>query len=800
MAPSLINTVAVAAAFAAGASATKSYKIADKFNAANFYDKWDFVTADPNVGYSIYQDKQGAQAGNLVQINKDDFYLGADHTTPMDGDWHNYHGRNSVRVESRESYNHGLFIGDFSHLPKPTCGTWPAFWMFGSKGEFDFLENWNDLPFNRITAHTGDPSHSCTIKQTDMTAEIDTKNCADHASNQYDYQACSAHSYDGVFGSDTGGLLLTFDEDATEWTSEYIRQWTWKTAPVDVLAGKPDPSTWGKPMFQVSDCNIDQAFSDLHFVLNINFCSVAAQGDKWNSTCQASTHHDTCMEHVAANAGAFKDSYFKVKGISVFKLTEDAVSTTSAIPSSAVPSSAVPSSAVPSSASPSSASPSSASPSSASLSSASPSTSDSSSATGTTSVLASASASASVSAAASASVSNFPPVSAITEPSAAVSTASVTPAGNAQQSTSALTTASAPSAPFPYNPYKNGTISQPQLSLTPTALPTTSGSASSGSGSSGSGSSGAGSNHSEQPMTTSTVFTTKISTITSCAPSVTNCPARVTTETIALYTTVCPVAGETHVPKPTTSAPAFLTQTQYVTKTYTITSCAPTVTDCPARIGKVTTEIGTTTKLIPVVKTDAYAVVGPSVENTKTNVYSVVGPSGVADTPASTTITQKVTNVYTITSCAPTVTDCPARIGSVTTEVRTKTNVYPVANPSGDAASDSDKTTTVLSTVRKTATATVHLSLASASAASQQASSDAAETVVYVTANVVPVGPSASTAPMAPLLFNGTNAVVKNVGSVDGTPAGEAVPVSGGVRNGATGAALVFFGALVALF
>ncbi|KAK7969383.1 hypothetical protein PG988_008456 [Apiospora saccharicola] len=710
MAPSLINTVAVAAAFAAGASATKSYKIADKFNAANFYDKWDFVTA-----------------GNLVQINKDDFYLGADYTTPMPGDWTKYHGRNSVRVESRESYNHGLFIGDFSHLPKPTCGTWPAFWMFGSKGEFDFLENWNDLPFNRITAHTGDPSHSCTIKQTDMTAEIDTKNCADNAPGQYPYQACSAHSYDGVFGSNTGGLLLTFDEDATEWTSEYIRQWTWKTAPADVLAGKPDPSKWGKPMFQVSDCNIDQSFADLHFVLNINFCSVAAQGDKWNSTCQASTRHDTCMEHVAANAGAFKDSYFKVKGISVFKLTEDVVSTTSAIPSSAAPSSA------------------------------SPSTSDSSSATGTASDLAS------VSSAASASASGFP------------------------------------RAPFPYNPYKNGTISLPQLSLTPTALPTTSGSASSGSGSSGSGSSGAGSNQSEHAMTTSTVFTTKISTITSCAPSVTNCPARVTTETIALYTTVCPVAGETHVPKPTTSAPAFLTQTQYVTKTYTITSCAPTVTDCPARIGKVTTEIGTTTKLIPVVKTDAYAVVGPSVENTKTNVYSVVGPSGVAEKPASTTITQKVTNVYTITSCAPTVTDCPARMGSVTTEVRTKTNVYPVANPSGDAGSDSDKTTTVLSTVRKTATATVHLSLASASAASQQASSDVAETVVYVTANVVPVGPSASTAPMAPL-FNGTNAVVKNVGSVDGTPAGEAVPVSGGVRNGATGAALVFFGALVALF
>lgn len=49
------------------------------------------------------------------------------------------------------------------------------------------------------------------------------------------------------------------------------------------------------------------------------------------------------MEHVAANAGAFKDSYFKVKDISVFKLTEDVVQTSSVRPSSAAPSSATPS-------------------------------------------------------------------------------------------------------------------------------------------------------------------------------------------------------------------------------------------------------------------------------------------------------------------------------------------------------------------------------------------------------------------------------------------------------------------------
>lgn len=53
------------------------------------------------------------------------------------------------------------------------------------------------------------------------------------------------------------------------------------------------------------------------------------------------------------------------------------------------------------------------------------------------------------------------------------------------------------------------------------------------------------------PMTTSTVYTTKIYTITSCAATVTNCPAKlgqVTTEIISLYTTVCPVTEATSTP------------------------------------------------------------------------------------------------------------------------------------------------------------------------------------------------------------------------------------------------------------
>nr|AIT18876.1 chitinase [Beauveria bassiana] len=47
-----------------------------------------------------------------------------------------------------------------------------------------------------------------------------------------------------------------------------------------------------------------------------------------------------------------------------------------------------------------------------------------------------------------------------------------------------------------------------------------------------------------QEMTTSTVYTTATRTITDCPPSVTNCPARVVTETIALYTTPTHPAGK----------------------------------------------------------------------------------------------------------------------------------------------------------------------------------------------------------------------------------------------------------------
>ncbi|RYP78090.1 hypothetical protein DL771_000783 [Monosporascus sp. 5C6A] len=137
-------------------------------------------------------------------------------------------------------------------------------------------------------------------------------------------------------------------------------------------------------------------------------------------------------------------------------------------------------------------------------------------------------------------------------------------------------------------------------------------------------------------MTTSTVYSTNVYTVTSCAPEVTNCSKRkVTTELVSLYTTVCPVeqvqtTSEPAIQSSTVPAPSkgvkfqsppspsessmvassetfsasktmatgsrpnttsFTASTVYSTKVYTITSCAPEVSNCPASIGQVTTEV-----------------------------------------------------------------------------------------------------------------------------------------------------------------------------------------------------------------
>lgn len=71
-----------------------------------------------------YQDRASADAKGLFSVDEQSgvVRLGVDSTYVYEAG----RGRPSVRLESKETYQHGLFIADFLHMPPSQCGVWPA--------------------------------------------------------------------------------------------------------------------------------------------------------------------------------------------------------------------------------------------------------------------------------------------------------------------------------------------------------------------------------------------------------------------------------------------------------------------------------------------------------------------------------------------------------------------------------------------------------------------------------------------------------------------------------------------------
>ncbi|KAK4674367.1 Chitinase 2 [Podospora pseudopauciseta] len=169
-----------------------------------------------------------------------------------------------------------------------------------------------------------------------------------------------------------------------------------------------------------------------------------------------------------------------------------------------------------------------------------------------------------------------------------------------------------------------------------------------------------------ESFTTSTIYSTTTFTVTSCEPSVTSCPGRVVTKTIAIGTTICPVTT-TDAPVITSSSslPAgYTTSTIYSTKTLTLTSCAPTVTNCPA--GSTTTvvvPIGTT--VCPISEAEATSTPVPAVPGVETSSKPAIKvitdvPAEEETTTSTTTFVQQLTTIITVPKPDVTATSKPA--------------------------------------------------------------------------------------------------------------------------------------------
>lgn len=166
----------------------------------------------------------------------------------------------------------------------------------------------------------------------------------------------------------------------------------------------------------------------------------------------------------------------------------------------------------------------------------------------------------------------------------------------------------------------------------------------------------------------STVFSTEYYTITSCAPEVTNCPAASTVVT--------------------SSVVPLTTSTVYSTTTRTITDCPDTVTHCPAHSTKVVTEtIAVSTTVCPVEETETESPEVPEPTGYPSGSGSVIPPfptsTLVTAAPACPTVSVKTIKT-SITTVIPTIIYETVEVPCPTSTAKSTPSAKPTGtNPGG---------------------------------------------------------------------------------------------------------------------
>ncbi|KAH7085470.1 mixed-linked glucanase precursor [Paraphoma chrysanthemicola] len=327
-----------------------AYTLTDDLSYDNFFDNFDFFSGpDPTKGFVQYQNMTSAVDQGLVGYLEDtkSVFMGVDY---MNKD---PKGRASVRLESKNNFNHGLLVTDIRHMPASQCGSWPAFWMLGQEnwprgGEIDLVEGVNDYEHNVVTLHT---SKGCIVDNTtspnlgssqaddfnaSFTGTLTTDDCDVAAEDQDKNVGCSIKaptslslvqmgtgasqeqvplpSYGTEFNKAGGGIY------AMEWTPSSISVWFFPhSSPLYKSTSNstiPDPKQWGTPLayFAGSGCDFEARFKDLRIIFNTAFCGEWA-GKEWDKSCAQKTGVDTCDAYVRDNPEVFKDSYWEIKGL-----------------------------------------------------------------------------------------------------------------------------------------------------------------------------------------------------------------------------------------------------------------------------------------------------------------------------------------------------------------------------------------------------------------------------------------------------------------------------------------------------
>eukprot|EP00425_Heterocapsa_triquetra_P044184 CAMPEP_0195074622 /NCGR_PEP_ID=MMETSP0448-20130528/17685_1 /TAXON_ID=66468 /ORGANISM="Heterocapsa triquestra, Strain CCMP 448" /LENGTH=522 /DNA_ID=CAMNT_0040106901 /DNA_START=16 /DNA_END=1584 /DNA_ORIENTATION=- len=296
----------------------------------DFFEDWDFWgTKDPSGGFVEYVEREEAFKLGLASATAEGIYMGTDMRSKA-----GKKGRKSVRIQSKATYQEGLFILDLDHVPTG-CGTWPAFWMYGEDethiwpkwGEYDIFESMHNLTNVMTTLHTTEGCDQSTVapgtfKRMDGAAGHPAADCNTEAKGQYHNQGCPQLGPDrtsgNAFNADGGGTF------AAEWDprSQQIRTWFWGRGkePEDLKRGKPEPYDWGMPysFFSLDPRRCPAAhFHNMRLVFDLTFCGDLAE-PTFAQYCGA-PHNMTCREFVAEHPENMTEAYWSIRLLDMYQ-------------------------------------------------------------------------------------------------------------------------------------------------------------------------------------------------------------------------------------------------------------------------------------------------------------------------------------------------------------------------------------------------------------------------------------------------------------------------------------------------
>ncbi|GAB1199634.1 hypothetical protein APSETT444_008991 [Aspergillus pseudonomiae] len=296
------------------------YQLIEAWQGEKFLDHFNvFSGADPTNGFVTYTNQSYAESSGLIKVTESgSFYMGVDYETELSP---NGPGRESVRIESKEYYDEGLYIIDLQHMPGSACGTWPAFWSVGPNwpydGEIDIIEGVNKHEANKIVLHT---SGSCALSnENDMTGTMTSNECGEASGTV----GCVVEGKTGTsgtpFNEKKGGVY------AMEWTSSFVKIWYFARSeiPKSITEGNPDTTAFGAPMAHLQGtCDFGARFKSQKFILDTTFCGDWAGGVFGDSGCPVSDPSNpiqSCVNYVAQNPAAFKEAYWEINYIKLFQ-------------------------------------------------------------------------------------------------------------------------------------------------------------------------------------------------------------------------------------------------------------------------------------------------------------------------------------------------------------------------------------------------------------------------------------------------------------------------------------------------